>query len=854
MFFLILGILAFPGISQERPEKSNPFPSSVPPDSWLLPDLQTYEAQREDRLLDIGYLSDKRNLNFDPVLEELVQKAEKQGKVPVIVGFQQEFKVDGLLAEYQIAEQRGEIKRKQTDLLNRLANADIKNLKLFSTIPYFAMTVDADTLRALSAMPEVTSISEDKVSEPQLAESTPLIRAPGAWTAGWTGAGWTIAVIDTGVDKDHPFLSGKVVSEACYSTHDPENDIYSTCPGSVTQSTQPGSGVPCSSTGCDHGTHVAGIAAGTGENFSGVAREANLIAINAASRRFTVVFRDSDVIRSLERVMQLRSSHSIAAVNMSFGIGFYSGTCDNRNPAYTTAVTNLRSVGIPSIIASGNDRYYTGINFPACISSAITVGSTDDTTDTVSSFSNSSAHLTLLAPGSVINSSVPGGGFENKSGTSMAAPHVAGAWAVLKQRTPSASIDTILSKLNSTGVPITDPRNNITKRRIDLGAATDCVSSVTPWVQNVGNPPWSGTVNVTASSGCTWTAVSNSSWLQVTGQASGTGSRSVSLSTSANTGGSRTATVTILGRTIWITQGAGLSACATDRVVIVGQTVTGSLSPSDCFITGQPTRYLDSLRINGTAGQRISVMMQGGQFFPAIYLLDANSTVIGSNTDVPARFPSPHGYFTLPQSGTYRIYAASAAAGGTGNYELTINDEARCAFRFLAPEIDEYTHEGGSGNIFVITEPNCFWIAKRPTSGWLSYPQTPFYGIVGMGSGEVPFIVQPNNGDVRNDVITVDGMEAIITQMAAPTAASVTVAGRAIDASGRGLGGVRVSIMGPTGSHRVVNTSPFGYFRFENVSVGQSYVIEAIHKRYSFIPQSVTVMDEMTDLQIVALD
>ena len=693
VLFLTLIIFAASALSQERIDKRSPFSPSISSDGWLLPDLQTYKVQREEELLNVGYLSEKRNANFAPFLAELIKKAEKQGKVPVIIGFQQNFKVDGLLAEHQIAEQRGEIKQKQSKLLDQLADSDIRNLKLFSTIPYLAMTVDADALLKLSALPEVLFISEDEVYEPTLWESTLKVGAQGAWTAGYTGSGWTIAVIDTGVDKDHPFLAGKVVSEACYSTNDPENNIQSTCPGGVTESTQPGSGAPCNTLLCEHGTYVAGIAAGTRPSISGIARDADLIAINAASNSQygRATYFESDVIRALERVMQLRSSHSIAAVNMSLGSGIFSGPCDDQIPAYSMAIANLRSVGIPSIIASGNGNSSVGISRPACVSSAISVGATDDITDEVPDFSNSSAHLTLLAPGAWINSSIPGGEYENGTGTSAAAPHVAGAWAVLKQRTPSASVDTILNKLIQTGVPVTDPRNNVTKRRIHVGAATDCVSSVTPWSQNVGNPPWSGTVTVTASSGCGWTAVSDSSWLQVTGQASGTGSRTVDLSTSANnTGSARTGSVTILGKTIWVTQSAGLSACATETIISVGQSIIGSLSPSDCYITGQPTRYLDSYRFTGSAGQRISILMEGGQVPPAIYLLNANSTVIGSNTDVPARFPSPYGYFTLPQAGNYRIYAASATAGQTGNYALTINDEATCEFRFLEPEVETY--------------------------------------------------------------------------------------------------------------------------------------------------------------------
>jgi hypothetical protein len=82
--------------------------------------------------------------------------------------------------------------------------------------------------------------------------------------------------------------------------------------------------------------------------------------------------------------------------------------------------------------------------------------------------------LTLLAPGSFIVSSVPGGGFETMMGTSMAAPHVAGAFAVLKALKPDATVDDILAALDSTGKPISaDGSTALTFGRIELKLAAD---------------------------------------------------------------------------------------------------------------------------------------------------------------------------------------------------------------------------------------------------------------------------------------------------------------------------------------------------------------------------------------------
>jgi Subtilase family len=214
--------------------------------------------------------------------------------------------------------------------------------------------------------------------------------------------------------------------------------------------------------------------------FDGIAPGANLISIQVFSR-FTgancagagedpcALSFTSDQIAGLDRVFALRNSFSIASVNMSLGGGSSTVDCDadSRKPS----IDNLRSAGIATAIASGNNGFTNAVSFPACISTAITVGSTT-TSDVVSSFSNSSPLVELLAPGSNINSSVPGGGFAVFSGTSMATPGVAGAWAVLKQVSPGASVASVLSALQASGKPITDTRNGVIKPRIRVLAGS----------------------------------------------------------------------------------------------------------------------------------------------------------------------------------------------------------------------------------------------------------------------------------------------------------------------------------------------------------------------------------------------
>ena len=138
---------------------------------------------------------------------------------------------------------------------------------------------------------------------------------------------------------------------------------------------------------------------------------------------------------------------------------------------------NLRAAGIAPISTSGNRGSRRTIDFPGCISGVVSVGSVNGgaTPEGVSGFSNSSPQLDLLAPGLDIRTSVPGGGFDSFQGTSMAAPHVAGAWAVLRSKAPTASLEEMLSVLSRTGIPVTDSRNGLVRPRIQVDAALDAL-------------------------------------------------------------------------------------------------------------------------------------------------------------------------------------------------------------------------------------------------------------------------------------------------------------------------------------------------------------------------------------------
>lgn len=421
-----------------------------------------------------------------PELDKLAERAALQGSVRVIVGLNLAVRAEGLLTAQEAQQQRASIQAAQSAVADRLlAGTASRAHARFETIPFVGLEVDANGMARLRASGLVTDIQEDRLAKTTLKESTALVNAPKAWAAGVTGSGWTVAVLDTGVDKSHLFLKDKVVSEACYSSNTTE--AQSVCPGQVTASTAAGSGLHCTYSDCDHGTHVAGIVAGVlaTDGSSGVAKAANIIAVQVFSH-FSgpttngIASYSTDQIKGLERVYALRNTYKIAAVNMSLGGALYTSTCDSANSAIKLAIDNLRSVGIATVIASGNNGAVNAISQPACVSTAVSVGATCDLADTaacpnaglngVAWYSNVASFLSLLAPGSNITSSVPGG-YGIKAGTSMATPHVAGAWALLKQASPTISVTAALAHLRATGLTVNDARSGATVtglKRIDL--------------------------------------------------------------------------------------------------------------------------------------------------------------------------------------------------------------------------------------------------------------------------------------------------------------------------------------------------------------------------------------------------
>ena len=295
--------------------------------------------------------------------------------------------------------------------------------------------------------------------------STPTV---GAWASGFKGAGTTIAVLDTGVQTDHPFLMNgtvqKTVGEACFAS----NPTYtSPCPGGSMDPSDPsrvGAGAPCpvdivtqGQKECIHGTHVAGIAVGgNGTGNSGIAPQASLISVQVFSYKYStnrISANTGDIDDALQWLFNHRAEYpGLTAVNLSLGDGqLYTGFCDLAEASTKSKVQQLLNVGIVTVVASGNESRTTGVSAPACLSNVVAVSALTggSSADMRASYANIGPQVNVFAPGT-LTSSVPCDGTLTMSGTSMATPTVSGSIAILRQ----ASVGETVSLLEDSGGPV----------------------------------------------------------------------------------------------------------------------------------------------------------------------------------------------------------------------------------------------------------------------------------------------------------------------------------------------------------------------------------------------------------------
>ena len=375
-----------------------------------------------------------------------------------------------------------------------------RNVRRIVDLPVVVVETDRRGIADLVDDPHVAHVVADEPVPPLLESSLRTLHADEVHATGVLGNGYSVAVLDTGVDYDHPFFGGKLRAEGCFSTA--TSDVYSVtslCDNGLDEDLTEGAGRNCDLPGCDHGTHVAGIAVGArvsvdGDVISGVAPGAGLISIQVftefndvrvcgANRVPCVRSFTSDQLRALRHVRYLSASHEIASVNMSFGggggrreAGLHEVKCDSMNPL-TGEIVTLRKSDVLAVTASGNNGSANAVSSPACIEPAVTVGASSRETVALDvDYSNTSAIVDFLAPGTEIVSATPGGGYGRNTGTSMAAAHVAGLFALLRSRVPSASADEIESAVRATAQWTTDPRTDLVLYFPDARGALDALA------------------------------------------------------------------------------------------------------------------------------------------------------------------------------------------------------------------------------------------------------------------------------------------------------------------------------------------------------------------------------------------
>ncbi|MCX7844442.1 MAG: S8 family peptidase [Candidatus Bipolaricaulota bacterium] len=254
----------------------------------------------------------------------------------------------------------------------------------------------------------------------------PKIQAPQAWDLTTGSSAIRIAILDTGIDQDHEDLRAKIVANRNFTTSPTVDDRQG------------------------HGTHVAGIAAAVTNNARGVAG----VGFNAVLMNVKVLDDNGSGQYSwIANGIVWAADNGAHVINMSLGGPATSSTLE-------AAVRYAYSRGVVLVAAAGNENT-SSPSYPAYYPECIAVAATDQN-DAKASFSNYGAWVDIAAPGVSIYSTLPNHtnrtGVRNYgylSGTSMAAPHVAGVAALIKARYPTLTNAQIAQRLLATGDPTT---------------------------------------------------------------------------------------------------------------------------------------------------------------------------------------------------------------------------------------------------------------------------------------------------------------------------------------------------------------------------------------------------------------
>ncbi len=304
-----------------------------------------------------------------------------------------------------------------------------------------------------------------------------------AWSLGYKGAGATVAIIDQGLNLDHPYFKDKVIDGYCFV----EATSSLRCPNGTREQSGPAAASQRKIgsiflTDEDHGNMVAGLVAGnpTAEAPGGVAPDAKILMAN-------VDLTLNGILAALRYIKERREALNIVALSMSWG-GYFTEIprswlqCDT-NPQLAelaTLLTDLRKAGVIPFASAGNTptlEVATSV-FPSCLKDVVAVASVNNKNE-ISWYVTMSSKVELLAPDYARSANTFS--YIQSSGTSAAAPVVAGSFAILRQAFPTRTPEQILSVMKSTGTKISDViRKNIPM--VDMKSAVTALQAgtVTP--------------------------------------------------------------------------------------------------------------------------------------------------------------------------------------------------------------------------------------------------------------------------------------------------------------------------------------------------------------------------------------
>lgn len=331
---------------------------------------------------------------------------------------------------------------------NNKIRLDLKIINGFSAIvnPLKPLTVEDNgiTIYPDRKLKIPTPVNTPKNSDNRLDIAVPSLGMDKLWEKGITGKGVAIAILDTGI-YPHPDLKERIIAF---------KDIINGKDG-------------ISYDDMGHGSHCAGDAAGNGKLSKGVykgsAPEANLVGIKVLDKEGSGS--DSEIIKGIEWVVENKDRYNIKVMNMSFG---EETTTSYVNDPLSKTIEIAANKGIISVISAGNDGPFPQtIKRPGNTPCAVTVAAFDDNgtitreDDKIAPFSGRGPtpvdlldKPNIATPGVWIKSTGDGDYYYNSSGTSMAAPIMAGIIACLIQANPFVNIDLIKNSIYSTAVKL----------------------------------------------------------------------------------------------------------------------------------------------------------------------------------------------------------------------------------------------------------------------------------------------------------------------------------------------------------------------------------------------------------------